>query len=155
MIYFSKSTARKACLSLSLVGCDPTIYTHTVHGYKEISQTFTALTGTTCDLVPTALSTVKEANYTQNLTCISGATIFTNYLFNFTASERELCNEYRRVADCLAANHTLMPVAFRAQMAKISSKIKQMIHYRCELADIDLVYGDQTVDPAVLANLGM
>lgn len=133
MFAYRNQTSIKACISLLMRGCDKYLVYSYASSLKMNQKSLEDAINSTCDLTPSTTIPSMSSNFSQDMVCMTGNDVFTNYLYNNSATQKDLCKVFMKMSDCIMDNSSVVSLPWRKTLETISQVVKKQVHFRCNV----------------------
>lgn len=123
----------KSCISLMMRGCDKYMVYSYSNSIKMNQESLEAVINGSCDLLPSSSLPTMPSNFSQDMKCIAGNHVFEKYLFNSSASQKNLCEVFMKMSDCVLDNSGSVALPWRKALESVSHLVKKQVYFRCKV----------------------
>lgn len=114
-------------------GCDKYMVYSYSNSIKMNQESLEAVINGSCDLLPSSSLPTMPSNFSQDMKCIAGNHVFEKYLFNSSASQKNLCEVFMKMSDCVLDNSGSVALPWRKALELVSHLVKKQVYFRCKV----------------------
>lgn len=114
-------------------GCDKYMVYSYSNSIKMNQESLEAVINGSCDLLPASSLPTMPSNFSQDMKCIAGNHVFEKYLFNSSASQKNLCEVFMKMSDCVLDNSGSVALPWRKALESVSHLVKKQVYFRCKV----------------------